>query len=136
MTTTRKQAAPAAPGHPRSAPRAWPPGRRPLVAGGLLDGADLFWLAGRASEGGRNTLLRQRGAIIDELTPAPFNVRSRVHEYGGGAVWRRRYGSIFRILPTTASTNSIWPSTTRFRWRSAGGALRFADFVPTARAGA
>jgi dipeptidyl aminopeptidase/acylaminoacyl peptidase len=50
-----------------------------------LDGADVVWLAGRASEGGRNTLLRQRGADQAELTPAPFNVRTRVHEYGGGA---------------------------------------------------
>lgn len=49
------------------------------------DGNDICWLAGRASEAGRNTLLRQRGARVDELTPAPFNVRTRVHEYGGGA---------------------------------------------------
>ena len=50
-----------------------------------VDGADSYWLAGRASEGGRNTLLRQRSGQITEMTPAPFNVRSRVHEYGGGA---------------------------------------------------
>ncbi|MES2321321.1 MAG: prolyl oligopeptidase family serine peptidase [Pseudomonadota bacterium] len=51
----------------------------------MLDGADTYWLAGRASEGGRTTLMRQRGADVAEMTPAPFNVRSRVHEYGGGA---------------------------------------------------
>jgi len=51
----------------------------------MLDGADIYWLAGRASEGGRTTLMRQRGADVVEMTPAPFNVRSRVHEYGGGA---------------------------------------------------
>jgi dipeptidyl aminopeptidase/acylaminoacyl peptidase len=50
-----------------------------------LDGADAYWLAGRTSEGGRNTLLRQRGQDVAEITPAPFNVRTRVHEYGGGA---------------------------------------------------
>ena len=62
-------------------------GASPLtqLALGGADGADVFWLAGRASEAGRNTLLRQRGARVDELTPAPFNVRTRVHEYGGGA---------------------------------------------------
>jgi dipeptidyl aminopeptidase/acylaminoacyl peptidase len=71
----------------------WPsPITAALVAAGAsplsqpaLDGADTFWLAGRASEGGRNTLLRQRGEDVAELTPAPFNVRTRVHEYGGGA---------------------------------------------------
>jgi dipeptidyl aminopeptidase/acylaminoacyl peptidase len=55
-----------------------------LTLGGA-DGAAIFWLAGRASEAGRNTLLRQRGTQVEELTPAPLNVRTRVHEYGGGA---------------------------------------------------
>ncbi|MBJ7309847.1 prolyl oligopeptidase family serine peptidase [Rugamonas sp. CCM 8940] len=62
-------------------------GATPLsqLALGGADGGDIFWLAGRAAEAGRNTLLRHHGARADELTPAPFNVRSRVHEYGGGA---------------------------------------------------
>jgi len=55
-----------------------------LMLGGA-DGGDIFWLAGRAAEAGRNTLLRHHGGATDELTPAPFNVRSRAHEYGGGA---------------------------------------------------
>jgi dipeptidyl aminopeptidase/acylaminoacyl peptidase len=55
-----------------------------LMLGGA-DGTDIFWLAGRAAEAGRNALLRHRGATTGELTPAPFNVRNRVHEYGGGA---------------------------------------------------
>ncbi|MDO8439092.1 MAG: prolyl oligopeptidase family serine peptidase [Telluria sp.] len=71
----------------------WPsPISAELVAAGasplsmpMHDGADTYWLAGRASEGGRTTLMRQRGADVSEMTPAPFNVRSRVHEYGGGA---------------------------------------------------
>ena len=55
-----------------------------LLLGGA-DGSDIFWLAGRAAEAGRNTLLRHHGVTTGELTAAPFNVRSRVHEYGGGA---------------------------------------------------
>jgi len=47
----------------------------------MLDGANLYWLEGRASEAGRSTLVGPAG----ELTLAPFNVRSKVHEYGGGA---------------------------------------------------
>ena len=73
---------------------AWPsPISAAMVAAGaaplsqvVLDGADAYWLAGRASESGRNTLLRQRGQDVREMTPAPFNVRTRVHEYGGGAL--------------------------------------------------
>jgi len=49
------------------------------------NGTSLFWLESRPSEGGRVTLIEAREGIRRELTPAPYNVRSRVHEYGGGA---------------------------------------------------
>ncbi len=45
-----------------------------------------IWLEGRPQERGRGTLMaRQPNGEIIELTPAPASVRSRVHEYGGGA---------------------------------------------------
>ncbi|HET7308384.1 MAG TPA: prolyl oligopeptidase family serine peptidase [Gammaproteobacteria bacterium] len=52
----------------------------------FADGA-LYWIEGRPAEGGRGVLVRRNadGSVVD-LTPAPFSVRSRVHEYGGGAV--------------------------------------------------
>ena len=57
-----------------------------------LDGDDVYWLEGRASEGGRNVIVRRSpsGEIAD-VTPPGCNVRTRVHEYGGGAytVYRR-----------------------------------------------
>lgn len=46
-----------------------------------LDGNDVYWLESRPEEGGRNVVLRNG----EDVTPTPFNVRSRVHEYGGGA---------------------------------------------------
>lgn len=50
----------------------------------VLNGKDLYWIEGIPAEAGRNTVMTQdaEGTII-ELTPAPFNVRTRVHEYGG-----------------------------------------------------
>ncbi len=102
-------------------------GSTPL-SGVLLDGPELFWLAGRASEGGRTTLLRQRDGLVAELTPAPFNVRTRVHEYGGGAVlaadgrvWFSHFADnrIYRIDPDATEPVPV----------SEGGALRWADFV-------
>jgi len=45
----------------------------------------LFWIESRPDEGGRNALVMFRDGRKSELTPAPFNVRTRVHEYGGGA---------------------------------------------------
>ena len=51
-----------------------------------LDGDDVYWIEGRASEGGRNVIVRRSpNGEIDDITPPGFNVRSRVHEYGGGA---------------------------------------------------
>lgn len=43
----------------------------------------LLWLEGRPQEGGRNALMRDRGEGPVDLLPPSFNVRSRVHEYGG-----------------------------------------------------
>jgi dipeptidyl aminopeptidase/acylaminoacyl peptidase len=51
------------------------------------DGDDIYWLEGRPQEGGRNVLVRRRGAdgSVVDVTPPDHNVRTRVHEYGGGA---------------------------------------------------
>jgi dipeptidyl aminopeptidase/acylaminoacyl peptidase len=56
------------------------------LSGIVLDGADACWVEGRPLEGGRSVLVRRAAdGTVAELTPAPWNVRSRVHEYGGGA---------------------------------------------------
>jgi dipeptidyl aminopeptidase/acylaminoacyl peptidase len=51
-----------------------------------LDGDDVYWLEMRPGEGGRQVVVRQprRGEATD-VTPAAYNVRTRVHEMGGGA---------------------------------------------------
>jgi dipeptidyl aminopeptidase/acylaminoacyl peptidase len=50
----------------------------------VLDGDDVYWVEGRPSEGGRNVVVRRRpDGVTSDVTPAGFNVRSRVHEYGG-----------------------------------------------------
>ena len=60
------------------------------LSGLTVDGQDLYWLEARPSENGRTVLCHRRadGEVAD-LTPPPFNVGSRVHEYGGGAMRRR-----------------------------------------------
>ena len=51
-----------------------------------LDGGSAYWLEARPQEAGRTVLVRRTAAgERQDLTPAPFNVRTRVHEYGGGA---------------------------------------------------
>jgi dipeptidyl aminopeptidase/acylaminoacyl peptidase len=52
----------------------------PSVAGG-----EVWWQERRPSEGGRTTIVASAGPEADprELLPAPWNARTRVHEYGG-----------------------------------------------------
>ncbi len=77
-----------------------------------VDAGARLWLERRPSDGGRSVLVRDG---VD-LTPPPWNVRSRVHEYGGGAhlaeagvvlfvnhpdqrVWRIQDGVIRALTP-------------------------------------
>lgn len=50
-----------------------------------VDGRDRYWLEGRPAEQGRVVLVRRSGATVSDVTPPPFSVRTRAHEYGGGA---------------------------------------------------
>ena len=96
----------------------------------LLDGDDLYWLEGRPSEGGRRVLVRREAdGSTTELTPAPANVRTRVHEYGGGsytvaggtAVYSDfADGRLYRIDPGGSEAIAITPEGP---WRYAD--LRF-----------
>ena len=60
-----------------------------------IDGDAILWTEGRPSEGGRNVIMRMTpdGAVSD-VNPAPFNARTRVHEYGGGA-WIAHDGTVW-----------------------------------------
>jgi dipeptidyl aminopeptidase/acylaminoacyl peptidase len=84
-----EQSTPAAPPVPYGA---WPsPIAAAEVARGqtrlsfpLLSGGDIWWQEGRPEEGGRTTVVhRGPGGRQTVLLPAPWNARSRVHEYGG-----------------------------------------------------
>jgi dipeptidyl aminopeptidase/acylaminoacyl peptidase len=74
-------------------------GTRPLTAPRIAGGR-VRWLEGLPEEGGRVAVVeRADDGARRVLTPAPFNVRSRVHEYGGGAwctdgatIWFSHFG--------------------------------------------
>ncbi|MEA2622623.1 MAG: hypothetical protein QOH61_1533 [Chloroflexota bacterium] len=51
-----------------------------------FDGGRLYWIESRPEEGGRSVIMREAvPGDQQDVTPAGFNVRSRVHEYGGGS---------------------------------------------------
>lgn len=60
-------------------------GEHPVEAGRFV-GADFWWSELVPDEGGRYAVLRQSPAgPVTPVLPAPWNARTRVHEYGGGA---------------------------------------------------
>ena len=73
-----------------------------------LDGDDVYWVELRPLEAGRQVVVKRTpdGAGSD-VTPAPFNVRTRVHEYGGGAYAVSGGRSTSPTSPINGSTGSL-----------------------------
>ena len=61
-----------------------------------IDRGQLYWLEGRPQGQGRYVVVRAGagGEPPRDLVPAPFNARTRVHEYGGGA-WLVDEGALY-----------------------------------------
>ncbi len=97
----------------------------------VVDGDDVWWAEGRPSEGGRTVLVRRSpdGTTAD-LLAAPWNARTRVHEYGGGAwtvaagtVWFTSYADqrLYRVAPGSAEPVAVTPEP------AIAAGVRFAD---------
>jgi dipeptidyl aminopeptidase/acylaminoacyl peptidase len=94
-------------------------------------GAGIYWIEGRPHEAGRSALVfRPDGGQPVDVTPAGFNARTRVHEYGGGAywvhgtaVWCSNFddGRIYRIASPGAELQPVTPEPPE------PNALRYAD---------
>lgn len=73
------------------------------------DGEYLYWVESRPEEGGRSTIMRRHpDEGIEEMLAAPWNVRTRVHEYGGrsyvvkdGVIWFSQFDDqrLYRMTP-------------------------------------
>ncbi|MGI8868426.1 MAG: prolyl oligopeptidase family serine peptidase [Mycobacteriales bacterium] len=116
-------------------------GTRPL-SGGHTVGGELWWLEGRPTEGGRQVVARRApNGDVEALLPAPWNVRSRVHEYGGAAWIGVPDGAARALVFVNFADQRIWrldvdrpggvpvPLTPE---PAAPSALRYADPVPGA----
>ncbi len=55
------------------------------LGGVTVEGDRVYWQERRPSEGGRTVIVRQDANGEVDITPAGFNARNRVHEYGGAA---------------------------------------------------
>lgn len=97
-----------------------------------VDGS-IWWSESRPDEGGRVALMRHAGGERVEMTPPTANVRTTVHEYGGGAWWVERGVAWYvdnadqrlRQLNSNGETRLLSPVPDR------SNALRYADARPT-----
>jgi dipeptidyl aminopeptidase/acylaminoacyl peptidase len=61
----------------------------------VVDGDEVWWAEGRPAEGGRIALVRRTAdGTNSDVLPPPWNARTRVHEYGGGA-WTVADGTLW-----------------------------------------
>ncbi|MEA2638231.1 MAG: hypothetical protein QOE18_1288, partial [Chloroflexota bacterium] len=91
-----------------------------------LDGADLCWIEGRPSVGGRSVIVRERVGVAADLIEPPFSARTRVHEYGGGAM-RARGGAVYFSNGADARVYKVEHSGPE-ALTPAIGDVRYADF--------
>lgn len=66
----------------------------PRIDGARFVGSDIWWGESVPAEKGRVTVRSSSGA---EILPAPWNARSRVHEYGGGAWTADADGTLYFV---------------------------------------
>ena len=57
------------------------------IAEVIPDGDDVWWVESRPDNAGRTTIVRWHDGSTEDVTPPETNVRTSVHEYGGGAWW-------------------------------------------------
>jgi dipeptidyl aminopeptidase/acylaminoacyl peptidase len=96
----------------------------------LITDDAVWWQETKPAEGGRQTVIRQgRDGPREDLLPAPWNARTRVHEYGGRS---------YQPLPDGAMVFANFADQRLYRVPAGGGdpkpvtansGDRFADFV-------
>ncbi|HZB20403.1 MAG TPA: S9 family peptidase [Blastococcus sp.] len=85
----------------------------------VVDGDDVWWSESRPAEGGRSVIVRRTadGTVADVL-PAPWNARTRVHEYGGaawtvagGTLWFTEFSDqrLYRLEPGSDAPVAVTP---------------------------
>jgi len=94
-----------------------------------LDGGEPYWLETRPYEAGRNVVVSGR-----DLVPPPYNVRTRVHEYGGGA-WTVANGTLYFSHDKDQRLYRLWRGGAEPEPLTPEGPFRYADGIIDARRG-
>ena len=87
-------------------------GRSPVLRDPQLVGDWVLWLEQRPQERGRTTALIRPWQATDrkpqELTPTPCNLRSRVHDYGGGVLACHADGDRLQLVWIDDGDGCLW----------------------------
>jgi len=99
-------------------------------------GSDVWWQETRPEEGGRTTVVHLKGGHRTELLQAPWDARTRVHEYGGRSYLPVRTASGWSLVFSNYDDQRLhrldegdpkpYPLTPE---PAVPGGLRYADFV-------
>lgn len=96
-----------------------------------IDNGEIYWLESRPQEAGRSVVVRHItwNNTMEDVTPEGFNVRTRVHEYGGGA-WNVVDGMIYfsnhadnRLYRMDRYGHQPLPLSPEGPWRYADGVI-------------
>jgi len=97
------------------------------------DGTDIYWIELRPSEGGRQVVVqRTADGQTRDVTPQDINVRTRVHEYGGGEYLVQDgqiFFSNFADQQLYRAANGSAQMITSKSGRNVSDAIRFADAI-------
>jgi dipeptidyl aminopeptidase/acylaminoacyl peptidase len=97
---------------------------------GLLQAAGqaVYWSESRPEEQGRQIIVRAGpGGQREDILPAPYSARSRVHEYGGGE-FVVAGGTVYFVNDKDQQVYALGPGMQPQRLTDAPG-IRFADFA-------
>ncbi len=87
----------------------------------------VYWLESRPQEKGRTALVCETAGVRTELLPAPHSIRTRAHEYGGGA-YLATAQAIFYVLDSDQRIYRYDLKTRQAHAITPDGAYRYADF--------
>src|SRR5690606_7589720 len=97
------------------------------VDGGRFVGDDIWWLERLPSEGGRSAVRRLADGVPGTVLPAPWDARSRVHEYGGGAWTTTADGVLVFVEKADQRIHIVRPDAEPVPLTPADGGMRFGD---------
>ena len=98
----------------------------PRRDGAAFVGDEIWWGESVADEGARMTVRRRSASgAVSTILPAPWDVRSRVHEYGGGSWAASPDGRLFFVEKRDQRVWSLRPGGEPVALTPAGGDVRY-----------